>query len=83
MKQPLLYLLDLRGQQAISLVEVVASLAKDANAITIEDITSVNSQVGPDAAVANQVETTIASRTHSVSSHSLAITAIVLTCSVP
>lgn len=79
----MLYLLNLRGQQTISLVEIVASLAEDAGTITIVDITPVNCQVGPDAGISNQVEPSIAGRTHSIPSYRFAITGAVLTCPVP
>ena len=40
--QSLLYLLNLGGQQAVSLVEVVASLAEDASTRTVEDIAAID-----------------------------------------
>lgn len=77
-----MYLLNLRGQQAISLVEIVASLAEDASTITIVYITPVNSQVGSYAGITNQVEPSIAGGTDSIPSYSFAITGGVLTCPV-
>ena len=77
-----MYLLNLRGQQTVSLIKIVTSLAEDASTITIVDITPVNSQVGPNAGISNQVEPSIAGSTHSIPSYSFAITCGVLTCPV-
>ena len=65
------------GEEAVSLVDVVAGLADLAHAGGIEDVAAVEGDIGGETGVPDKAESSPAGRTYSVSANSLAVAGVI------